>query len=375
MRSKSLPRQRSLRFVETATGRIYQDLWHQLRGGLWQSADLRAHEENTTLGLLARSNWKPIFPGYRALSPSQSWHAETGQVIEDTFPETVSAIDLLDAASDFFASLSGERIGVQFSGGLDASLIIGFLRHLAIPHTLIGLTTTRYEFRTEAFVQAVLSAGPTDSILVDYESCLPMAGLEQIPPHQQPDISVCNFAANQALAAACVSAGVTVFLSGAGGDVLLGSDASASICPWLPGIFHDGWLDDLVYRPHGIRLIPFFAQPSVGTALWSLRRGKGEDIQKIWAREFFDSFLPRELSAFTYRADFWGLYIDGLQQALPSLQRLHERAYELTALDYFHPRHLHIFDGAATMSCDQRRAQAIEARASSAAWAVSLLGS
>lgn len=373
MRSKLSPPQRGLRFVETTTGRIRGDLWQELRAGLWKTADLLAHEQNTALGLPARSDWKSIFPGFKALTPSQTWQAESGRIVEAAFPPFASPPSLLDAASGFFASLFKERIGVQFSGGLDASLIIGLLRHLSIPHTLIGLTTTRYEFRTEAFVQAVLSARADDSILIDYDTCPPMAQLEQIPPHQQPDISSCNFAANHALAKACVSAGVTVLLSGAGGDILLGSDASAPTCPWLPGIFHDEWLDDVVYRPQGVRLVPFFAQPEVGGALWSLRRGKGEDVQKSWARQFFCAFLPRELSEFTYRADFWGLYIDGLHDALPAFRRLHERAYELTGFDYFHPRHLSLIDGGATLDCDQRRAQAIEARASSAVWAVSLL--
>lgn len=365
--------QPSLHFVATGTGRIHEDLWKELHSGLWKTADLLAHEHNTAAGLPSRSGWKPIFPGYKALSPYQTWHAESGCVVEAAFPQFTRPPNLLEATSGFFASLSGERIGVQCSGGLDASLIIGLLRHLSIPHTLIGLTTDRYEFRTEAFVQAVLCTRADASILIDHDTCLPMAQLEQVPPHQEPDISSCNFAANRALAQACVSTGVTVLLSGAGGDILLGSDASASICPWLPGIFHDGWLDDLVYRLYGVRLIPFFAQPKVGAALWSLRRGQREDIQKIWARKFFREFLPRELSEFTYRADFWGLYIDGLRQALPSLHLLHEKAYELTGVDYFHPRHLAMFDGGVTSDCEQHCAQAIEARASSAVWAASLL--
>lgn len=373
MRTKLLSPQRGLRFVEVTTGLTQEDLWQKIHAGLWKYADLLAHEQNTNLGLPARSDWKSVFPGYKALSPSQTWDAKSGRVAEATFPEIASPPSLLDAASSFFGSLSGERIGVQLSGGLDSSLIIGLLRHLSVPHTLIGLTTTRYEFRTETFVQTVLSRETRDSILIDYETCLPLAQLEQVPPHQQPDISACNFASNHALARACASAGITVLLTGAGGDVLLGSDAAASICPWLPGIFHDEWLDDLVYRPLGVRLLPFFAQPEVGVALWSLRRQKGEDIQKLWARQFFASLLPRELSEFAYRADFWGLYIDGLRQALPTLKHLHERAYELTKLDYFHPRHLALIDGAATLDCDQRQAQTIEARASSAAWAVSLL--
>jgi hypothetical protein len=375
MRSKLPSHQHGLRFVETVTGRTHKHLWKELRAGLWQAADLVAHEQNTVSGLPARSEWKSIFPDYKALAPSQTWHAASHRVIERRFPQIANPPSLLDAAAGFFASLSGERVGVQCSGGLDASLVIGLLRHLSIPHTLIGLTTARYEFRTEAFVQDVLSAGSNHSIFITHETCLPLAQLERVPPHQQPDISACNFAANHALAQACAGAGVTVLLSGAGGDVLLGSDASASVCPWLPGIFYDEWLDDLIYRPQGVRLVPFFAQPEVGAAIWSLRRGQREDIRKLWARHFFRAFLPRELSEFTYRADFWGLYIDGLRQALPALQCLYERAHELTGLDYFHPRHLALADGGATLDCDQHRAQAIEARASAAAWAVSLLDS
>lgn len=366
------PRQ-NLRFVETATGFTHEDLWQEMRAGLWKHADLLAHEQNTHLGLSARSDWRPVFPSYQALAPSQTWDATTGRVVEAPFPPFASPASLPDAATSFFRSLSADRIGVQFSGGLDTSLIIGLLRHLSIPHTLIGFTTARYEFRTEAFVQAVLSEGAQDPILLDYEHSLPMAKLDQVPRHQQPNISACNFASNHTLAQACVSAGVTVLLTGAGGDVLLGSDATASACPWLPGIFHDEWSDDLVYRPQGVRLVPFFAQPGVAAALWALRRGSGEDIQKTWARQFFADLLPRQLSEFTYTADFWGLYIDGFQQAVRALKRLHERAYELTELDYFHPRHLALIDGSATLDCDQWRAQSIEARASSAAWAVSLL--
>jgi hypothetical protein len=374
MRPHFLPRQNSLRFVDASTGRLHCDLWEELLNGLWATADLGAHEKNTALGLPARSGWQSVLRDYKALSSSQTWDSARGCIVEASFPQFDTPPNLLDAASSFFQSLSSEHIGVQFSGGLDTSLIIGLLRHLSIPHTLIGLTTTRYEFRTEAYVQAVLSAEGGGSILIDHETCLPMAQLDQIPPHQLPDISACNFATNHALAEACVTAGVTVLLSGAGGDVLLGSDASANMCPWLPGIFHDGWLDDLVYRPLGICLVPFFSQPEIGAAIWSLRRGMREDIPKLWARQFFSHFLPRELSEFTYVADFWGLYIDGLHQALPTVQRLHEQAYALTQLEYFHPRNLTLLEGSTVLDCDKRRVQAIEARASAAVWAVSLLG-
>jgi hypothetical protein len=107
--------------------------------------------------------------------------------------------------------------------------------------------------------------------------------------------------------------------------------------------------------------------------LWNLRRGQKSDPRQLWARAFFRDFLPKELVDYTYKADFWGLYIDGLIKSLPEIHAIHRQAYELSGNPYFEEANLKDILRNDLFNCDQKLYQRLEARISAAVWINSLL--
>jgi hypothetical protein len=281
--------------------------------------------------------------------------------------------DFLSKSKAFLERFQSNHIGVQLSGGVDSSLIIGILKFLGIKYTLIGYCNKRYEFRTESYIQNLLAEECDGSIFIDYEAHLPYSGLIYTPTHQHPDMSCCGLSANQAMASACQDAGVDILLSGCGGDLALGDDVNGANSRWVPALFNYSWLQDIVYSPKGVRLLSFFSDHDILECLWNLRRGQKADPRKLWARHYFRDFLPKELVDFTYKADFWGLYTDGLVNSLPEIRLIHKRAYELSGNPYFEEENLDEILKNDLFNCDQKLYQKIEARISSAVWIKALL--
>jgi hypothetical protein len=104
---------------------------------------------------------------------------------------------------------------------LDSSIIIGLLSHLNIPFWLIGMTTKRYEFRTERHIQELLFPLAAEAILLDYDSHLPLSQLLEVPSHQHPELLSINYGSENAMAMACEQLGIEVLLTGDGGDNLV----------------------------------------------------------------------------------------------------------------------------------------------------------
>jgi hypothetical protein len=175
------------------------------------------------------------------------------------------------------------------------------------------------------------------------------------------------------MALGCIELEIDILLTGCGGDVALGNEVHSDKCSWIPAIFNDSWLQDIVFSPKGIQVVSFFSDHDVLECLWNLRRGQKSDPMKLWARNYFRNFLPRELVEYTYKADFWGLYIDGLINSLPKIREIHSKAYDLSKNPYFLEDNLNQILKEDLYSCDQKLYQRLEARMSSAVWINSLL--
>lgn len=370
--------QPQLRFHNLRTGEQVGSIWGELQSGrLWRSAYFERHEANTLAGAGDRTGWSAVVSDWLTLHPGQSWCEKMQAALDPVYMPTVGPgcmEDFLEAARVFFDRYEGRKIGVQLSGGLDSSLVIGLLRHFGIKHGLVGLRSARYEFRTERHVQDVLAEECGDVELIDEAGCLPCDGLNQVPPHQVPDLLCLNYAQDADMAEACRKLGIEVLLSGGGGDSLLGQAVPSDprLCPWRPQTFTDPFPVDVAYRPRGIKFLSFFGDHGVVDAIYRLRRGQGEDYRKLWARAFFQDFLPYELVNFYYCADFWGRDIDGLVKALPALWDLHRAAREYTGDSYFDEDRLKELIAEDLLRPRKVLYQRIEARLSSATWVCSL---
>ena len=370
--------QPSLSFRNLNSGAHLESIWLEIvKMEIWRDAQFEQHEGNTRMGFRDRSPWRPVIPALLPLYPGMSWCADSNAVLDPTYrPKDGegSLVDFLEASRRFFRRFEGRLLGVQLSGGLDSSLVIGLLRHFEIPHALVGLKTDRYEFRTELHVQEKLATAAEAFELIDGEACLPCSDLVGVPPHQVPDLLSLNYSQDLAMAEACGKLGIEVLFSGGGGDNLLveAVPEDPAQCMWRPQIFTDPFPVDVVYRPHGIEFCSFFEDRGVVDAVYRLRRGQGEDLRKYWARTFFSDFLPLELVEYGYCADFWGRDIDGLLATLPAIREVHGRAASLTGSDYFAEEHLEELLAQDLLRPEKSFYHRLEARISSAVWVCSL---
>lgn len=361
------------RLLDPVIGQGAETIQEYLIVNHWRGLIPANFEQNTLLGLLNRSQWKSFFANRIVKYPGMSWNSLQCRLEDLRFqpsPAVVSLGELVETARVLFSRYEGRHIGVQLSGGVDSSIVIGLLRACGIPYSLVGLSTERYEFRTERHVQLKLAEECGNAELIDYEQCLPLAGLETVHSHAWPDLSSINFASDTCMAAACNRLGIEVLFSGSGGDVILGTEVpeNPDDCDWHPQIFNYPWPKEVVYAQHGVELVAFYDDPQIVNGLYNLRRGQRDDAKKLWARQFFRNFLPSELVDFTYCADFWGVYVDGLQGALNTIRNLNSQAYELTGFGYFEPSSLECLLSEDLFQTKKTLYQKIESRAALSVW-------
>jgi len=362
------------KYYNAITGRLYDDIWDLLKNGLWKTLDIEQFERNTSKGVLRRNDWNPVLKSIVPNYPGMEWDEHLEKFIDKPYkPKKISNPSIetvVSAANDFFKKFGNKKIGVQLSGGLDSSIIIGLLRHLKIPFYLIGMSTNRYEFRTERFVQQLLQEWAVDSVLIDYEQHLPVSNLNEVIPYQYPDLLVNNFSSENAMACECQRLGVEVLLTGDGGDNVFADKISENYfeSDWLPQVFSDVWLAENLYARKGVELVSFYADYGIMDSIYNLRLGAKEDNTKLWARKFFKDLLPQELVNYTYCADFWGLYIDGLHDAIPNLYKLFDKVFHTTGQIVFSKQSISEILGQDLMHAKKELYQKIESRVALAVW-------
>jgi hypothetical protein len=94
-----------------------------------------------------------------------------------------------------------------------------------------------------------------------------------VPSHQHPNISSCGLFTDEAMASGCIELGINILLTGCGGDVALGSEVHNFECSWIPAIFNNSWLQDMVFTPKGVQVVSFFSDHDILECLWNLRQG------------------------------------------------------------------------------------------------------
>lgn len=368
----------SIHFVNIQKGEIHTDIYKSLSEGLWRDLSPENYEYNVMQGLLNRPNCKPVLKDILPIYPEMRWNSEKKQ-LEDPYlipiKRETSLKDFLIAAKSFFDTFSNKKIGVQLSGGLDSSIIIALLKHFGIPFSLIGMSSSQYEFRTERHIQHILAEWSNDVSLLDYEKHLPLFDIDKVPAFQYPDMLCLNYSADNAMALECERLGVDILLTGNGGDNVFTDNVpeNPELSTWLPQIFTDTWLNDIIYTPKGVQLVPFFGDKQVMQTLYNLRLGQPEDNAKLWARNFFRDFIPKELVNYTYCADFWGLYISGLQKSIPTVHKLLNRAYDLTNHHCFSDKVVDELFNQDLLNAHKSMYQKIEARISLAVWLNALI--
>ncbi len=324
-----------LKFFNHHTEAFQDSIWVELQNGLWKEFNIDNYLFNESIGDDKPEKWKAVFPYLTPISAGYKWDEKNKCVALDYYQaqkiDNVSLSTFLSVAERFFAKYQGKKIGVHLSGGLDSSLIIGLLHYFHIPFVLAGFMSDRFEMRTERYVQQLVSKLGESAFLLNIEDYPSFSHLEQMPKHQSP----CEFfrgnEADKALARIFKREGVEVVFTGQGGDSLFMEDESNGLACYNIGYeFLMSWAAEFHYKPLGIELVSPLAEKSIIDQISNLRIGMPEDSSKLWARHFFRDFLPYELSDYCYVADFFGLTLDGLEHAKPTIKHLFEESYELT---------------------------------------------
>ena len=334
--------QPSLSFIEKETLSIKDNIWDELRDGLWKQFILEHHLHNTLLLPNVKHKQKALFPSFLQVEPGVKFNKEASQLeLEIYKPKRVciNFDDFLNISENYFKSLKAKRIGVHLSGGLDSSIIISLLKYLKIPFVPIGISSSRYEFRTERQIQEELIQWGEDGYLIDYENCPFYSGLLDFPKHQIPSQIFNSFKSSTLLSTAFYERGCDVVITGQGGDSLF--------VPEIKNINEIGFIlgdefinheeADLIYSPIGIKLVSFYAYAPVIDFITNAREGQKMDPLKWWARKWMKDILIPKLSDFPYYADFMGLSMTGLHDALPVIREILNNAYELTGNKNFSP--------------------------------------
>ncbi len=121
--------------------------------------DVDNHIGNGVFTLRRPGTYRPVI-GICAIPPRTSWLVSQDKYefvrdLRTPRANTTSIDEALKYASRLLAKAgANKRLGVELSGGLDSSIIIGFLLSQSIPVSLIAFTSNRYEFRTERAIQS-----------------------------------------------------------------------------------------------------------------------------------------------------------------------------------------------------------------------------
>jgi len=358
------------------------DLEHEMRSMLrrtrFAGVDFDAFEANVLLGPRRLQEFRQFVPGYAIVPEGFRWHEGALAPIASGSPlppVEVDRVALLERWRAFFLSLDCKGLAVQCSGGLDSSLIGVVLGELGIPYVMIGLSTERYEFRTERRIQGWFVGKCRAVELIDFDSCLPMSGLADVPAHALPSIPSLSFASERRMAIAARSLGADVMISGSGGDVILAEPPPATPGEYQVHMFGDWWVRQHVLGSEGVRIAYPFADPGIVGTFWRLRAGAPMDPKKRWARSLLAELLPPMLAHYSYKSDFWGVHTSGLLKNLEPLRDVHSDAHRLTGHPFFRSSRLEDLLRRDIHLPDQELHQRIEARAALAVWVRGLLGS
>lgn len=339
----------SLSFYNFITGSLQSDIWKELESGLVENFSIDNYLRNNILPRESLENSLPLFNDFHQIISGTKWDIQTNKLKQDFYTpkriEDTSLHKFIDLSEKYFIGLNAKKIGVHLSGGLDSSLIICLLKTLNVPFVPIGLKSQTYEFRTERKIQEILLPYGTEGRLLDFEDYPFYSQLDSIPKHQIPDAYIKSVANSYALAQAFNQQGCDVVLSGQGGDTLFVDEIqNVETLKFNIGYeFNLSVEQERIYAPLGLRLESFYANHEIIDFICSARIGQTLDPLKIWARKWSQSILPRELSEFSYYADYFGLTMWGLHEARPMIKELMEEAYDVSKFPHFSPKNVKRF--------------------------------
>lgn len=341
--------QNKLTFYNYNSREIQDSILEDLKESLWEDFNMESYFYNDFLLPNKLAKAKKLFSNFHQIIPGTIWNKDKERLELDLYkPKFIkqnSFYDFLDLCERYFSKFKKNKIGVHLSGGFDSGLIICILHHLKIPFTAIGLCSSNFEFRTEKRIQEILKEKATESVLLDMQNYPFFSDIKTKPIHQIPDSDIKSINSTKALIKEFKRCGCDIVFSGQGGDSLF-VDAISDFRQVKYNIGNEFLpypQNERYYFKEDIELISFYSNKDIINFFSSARLGQKEDVKKLWVRNWAKSILPKELSEFTYTADFFGLTTDGLMQAKNDIKDLLEEAYDISKMPQFSPMNIKKF--------------------------------
>lgn len=340
---------------------------------------LNNHSHNSSFYICTPDKYRCIIENIVPIPPKTKWTlTNNGFALKE--PKNIfqkrpfNIDDFLKSVYGQLKLLRDKKIGVQLSGGLDSSLIIGILRHFGIEPVLVGMYNKRYEFRTERIVQKILVEKSSEYTLINDDKFLPFTDLLNVPKHILPSATSLFYSGEEKMSQLFKKSKVDVVFNGMGLDSILclSPNDNENRNQWYPFMFDDCWFSDYVYNPKKIYFTPSIKSHFLVNVIWNMRYSQIEDNTKQWARNIFYNFLPEELVKFNYKSDHIGLLIDGIKSNINTIEYLFEFMYSKTKLLEFSKNEFKNLFTDYHLS-DDERIKIIFSRTSYAVWIYSLL--
>ena len=307
---------------------------------------LLAHKENSRYIFQNPTNYKPVLRGIFPIPARSKWEFKSGgfKSVKQELINTLVEYDLkdLESASNKYVEKINRTIGIELSGGLDTSIVIGLLRKINADIHLIGAVSERFEFRTERHIQEILAKEVgAYTYIKDIES-LPFTDLKECPPHVLPNKASLFYFINMPTLRVAKDKKISIILNGLGFDSLLIDQIGAGETGFYfnKSNITDPWPNDYVFHPNGVEYINVATIPFVMRMIISMRKNLKEDVQKLWARAYFQEYIPTELSRFQYKASFATLYHEGIIRARDEILSISKFAYEVSRLEELKPNEI-----------------------------------
>lgn len=369
-------------YFNRKTKQVHYALYELINIDLIRKAKLKAHEKNISNFFSRPDQYLEVIDGISLIPPRSRWkfdgnkfHCLNERVVSTNFNNEIS--ELLQIAKRLSSLFENKKIAIELSGGLDTSLVIGIIKHLGFDPFLVGMRSSRYELRTESFIQDKYADSFKNVCLLNANDSLPFSNLKTTPLHQHPSSSSLYYTHALQIAKECEKQGINIILSGMGFDALLCESVNkiennTMAKSWHTWMLDDNWFKENIYNNYNISYASGAASQLIIKSIWTLRKGQKEDPKKWWARNEFKKYLPAELANYSYKADNSGGFVDGFINSKNDIADIFKVAYEITKFKEFSANALNDLSANVHLA-DESRDKLILGRVSFANWIYGLV--
>ncbi len=315
----------------------FVDQTQKISKSLLTQPSFDAHTQNEICVPIHLNEYQPVLPDIYPIPARTKWSYE-----DDVFTKLKKNIKLSEGLT-FDSCLKNTKrllknakgkIAIEISGGLDSSIMIGMLEKLGYEPILIGTISELYKFRTERHIQETI-AKKFKNVIISDSFLLQFTNLLETPVHFLP----CYTSLHHNIATNTIKMlhehDVKYVFQGVAFDSALVEAVYDNPNDIRWPTLQDNWLHDYVFTPQDSAYIDIAALTPIKQMLLSLRNSQAQDRQKWWARKFFSSVIPPELSNYAYKANFGPLWWDGLLSSADQITEIIDTAWQITALPVF----------------------------------------